>query len=228
MNRTLKNDLTYFLDTYYSFSINEEKSSNNYLVLQGKISIIDKNSQLWDNYHIRIHISKNNYPYIIPDVYETSTKIERSYDFHISKEGKCCLDIMHKLILEKRRGITLVDFYKKYIYPFFANHQYKLKTKLYAGSEYKHDIDGIFQYYKEEYNLQDPLQILTYLKHALGEIKAERNKKCPICGGLKYKKCCMHIVDKLSLYGNKQLKIDHYVFKEKLKKESSEKDSFNF
>lgn len=216
MNRTLKNDLSVFLDTYYSFSIIEKKSNSNVLVLEGTINIIDVNSQLWDNYHIAIHIPKNNYPYIIPDVYETSSKIERLYDFHISKNGKCCLDIMHKLILEKRRGISIVDFYKKYIYPFFANHQYKLKTKLYAGGEYKHDVDGIFQYYKEEYNLHDPLQILTYLKHALGKIKAERNKKCPICGGLKYKKCCLPIVDKLKLYGSMQLKIDFKVFKEKL------------
>jgi hypothetical protein len=216
MSARLKKDLSDFLNTYFNFNINTDKTNSNYLVLDGVIDIVDTNGNFWNDYKVRMAVPKTGYPNTIPEVFEISSKIERDIDFHISKKGKCCLDIHHKLMLEKRRGITLISFYKKYIYPFFANHQYKVKTESYAGEEYEHDADGVIQFYREEFNLTDYELIIKYIECSLGILKTERNKQCPICGGLKYKKCCRITVEKLKSYGKEILKLDLEVFKNKI------------
>lgn len=216
MNTRLKKDLNDFLNTYYNFSISTDKTKDNYLVLNGAINVVDTNGDFWNDYEVRIVIPKLGYPHVVPKVYECSTKIERDDDFHISKKGECCLDIHHKLILEKKRGITLISFYKKYIYPFFSNHQYKIKTKSYAGEEYEHDADGVVQFYNEEFNLTDNELIIKYIECSLGMLKTERNKQCPICGSPKYKKCCRITVDKLKSFGKEILKLDLEIFKSKV------------
>lgn len=221
MNSCLKKDVGDFLERYFSFNINADKTTCDNLVLDGVVDIIDTNDDFWNNYEVRIVIPKSNYPNIIPKVYEVSNKIDRDIDFHVSKKGKCCLDIHHKLILEARKGITLISFYQKYIYPFFANHQFKVKTDTYAGEEYEHDIDGIIQYYKEEFKLTDFNLIVKHIECTLGILKAERNKQCPICGKPKYKKCCSPIVEKLKRYGKELLKVDLEIFKNKLLEVSS-------
>lgn len=219
MNRELKKDLKLFLETYLKFKINNNETDDTKLVLQGGIDIIDDNLQFWDSYKIEIIVPKIGFPNVVPLVVETSEKIKRDEDYHISEEGLCCLDIPHKLLIEKSRGISLVNFYQNYIYPFFANHQYKLKTTKYAGEEYKHYSKGIIQFYEEEYGLTDTLQIIQYLEFILEHRKAERNKECPICGKPKYKKCCRLLIESIKRYGKKQLQIDLDVFKSKLEKQ---------
>jgi hypothetical protein len=216
MNTKLRKDLTDFLNTYFDFSINTEKTCSRYLILDGVIEVVDTKGVFWDDYEVRLVIPKLGYPYVVPEVYEISTKIERDYNFHISKNGNCCLDIHHKLILEKRRGVVIIDFYKKYIYPFFANHQYKIKTNSYAGGEYKHDGDGVVQFYEEEFKLTDYELIIKYLECSLGKLKTNRNRKCPICGSPKHKKCCRKTVEKLKCFGKEILKLDLDIFKKKL------------
>lgn len=215
MKNQLIKDLNNFLGTYYNFSVNIDKTNDSFLVLDGVIDIIDTNGDFWNDYDVRLVVPKLGYPHVVPTVYENSFKIERDKDFHISDKGECCLDIHHRLMLEKRKGITLTNFYKKFIYPFFANHQYKIKTKSYAGEEYEHDADGVVQFYKEEFNLTDYELIIKLIECSLGILKTERNKQCPVCGGSKYKKCCRLTVEKLKLFGNKILKLDLEIFKNK-------------
>ncbi|MFD2529158.1 hypothetical protein [Polaribacter marinaquae] len=216
MNYCLKKDTEDFLEKYFNFSINTEMEIQNCLVLDGVIDIIDKEGVFWQNYNIRILLSKLNYPNVIPEVFELSSKIDRDIKFHIDTNGKCCLDIYHRLALVQRRGINIIDFYKRFVYPFFANHQFKIKTDSYANGEYDHDIAGVIQYYKEEFELTDFTIIIKYLECSLGILKAERNRECPICGKPKYKKCCAMKVEKLKSYGNKLLKLDLKIFKENL------------
>ncbi|WP_430928926.1 hypothetical protein [Polaribacter marinivivus] len=215
MNYRLRKDLNDFLDTYFKFVINEKYTNQDYLVLDGNVDVIDTKGNFWNDYFIRLLIPISNYPSVIPSVYEISEEIEREDDFHISKKGECCLDIHHKLILEKRRGINLIAFYKKYIYPFFANHQYKIKTNMYANGEYKHDVEGVVQFYNDEYNLSNSESIVKYIELALGVRKADRNKECIICGGRKYKNCCFLTVEKLKSFGSRILKTDLEIFKNK-------------
>ena len=215
MNSRLKKDTKDFLNKFYKFKRVPLDTPSKF-ALAGTIDIIDETGEYWDSYKIAITFDENRYPNVIPTVIELSENIERNWDFHISDEGSCCLDIPHRLIKLKRRGIILTSFYKDIIYPFFANHQYKLSKGEYANGEYKHHEKGIIQFYEEEFSLVDNEIIIKHIKLAIGEIKALPNKECPVCRQPKYKKCCRPISEKLSIYGKNQLKSDLEIFQRQL------------
>ncbi len=216
MNSRLKRDLKDFLNSYYKFERIKLDKINEF-VMAGTIDVVDEVGDFWKSYNVAIMFDEENYPNVIPKVLELSSNIERDWDYHISKTGACCLDIPHKLIIMKRRGITLKEFYKEVIYPFFANHQYKMTKGVYANGEYEHHEKGIIQFYNKEFELSNYEVIIMHLKLALGKLKAEPNKECPICGKPKYKKCCKPTTNRLTIYGQKQLASDLKMFENQLK-----------
>lgn len=185
-------------------------------MLEGKLSVIDSNNRLWGEFEILIAIEESNYPHTIPLVFEKSQIINRDWDYHISKKGQCCLDIPHKLLKLKKRGIVLEEFFREVIYPFFANYHFKDATGRYANGEYKHHSEGIIQFYYEEYGLENDKLILNILETSIKGVKYEPNRKCPLCGGNKYKKCCRKIVYQLRQYNKEQLSKDFRVFEQRL------------
>ncbi len=206
-------DIDSFLSKYYSFKkVDSPKTC--YLALEGKISVLDKKGKLWGQFEILILINKIEYPYTITIVIEKTQIIDRDWDFHISKEGVCCLDIPHKLLKRKRRGILFEEFYRDVVYPFFANYHYKESTGDYANGEYKHHFEGIAQFYQEEFDLKNFEDIISLLETAIFSPKYPPNSKCPLCGKYKYKKCCRKKVYSLRGYGIQQLKIDLTLFRQ--------------
>jgi len=214
MNARLRKDLSVFLSNFYKFERIELDNSDE-LAIAGTVDVVDKIGVHWKSYKIVILLNEENYPNIIPKVFELTDIIERDWDYHISKNGFCCLDIPHKLIKQKRRGINLTEFYKNVIYPFFANHQFKLAKGNYANGEYKHHEKGIIQFYEEEFKLTDLEVIIKHIELAIGLFKAEPNKKCPICGKPKYKKCCKPVSNRLAVYGMSRLKSDLEIFRKR-------------
>jgi hypothetical protein len=216
----LKRDIAKFLEVYHKFE-NVTLEKHDCEALYGEISIVDKKKQHWKNYKVLITIN-SSYPRTIPSVFEMSDVIERDWDYHISEKGACCLDITHDLILKRNTGINIIEFYRDVIYPFFANHQYKIVEGHYANGEYKHFGEGIVQYYDTKLGLKEPSQIVKLITEAINNRKLQANKECPLCGNPKHKKCCRPIINKLRLYGKNQLKKDLAVFEEKLENKSNE------
>jgi hypothetical protein len=212
----LSKDIKEFLNIYHKFKSFKPDEFDG-LVLHGEIDIVDEKKEFWSTYKVLILI-KSSYPNTIPSVIEISEIIERDWDFHISKEGICCLDISHDLILKSNAGINITNFYRKVIYPFFANHQYKIKEDEYANGEYKHHEEGVIQYYDSTLGLTNHLFIIKLLKKAIDGKKSEPNKACPICSKTKYKKCCRPIINKLNLYGKERLIRDLSIFEKALNK----------
>lgn len=213
IKKNLNIDIDSFLSKYYSFKKVESPKAN-YLALEGKISVLDKESKLWGQFEILTLINENEYPYTIPIVIEKTEIIYRDWDSHISKEGVCCLDIPHKLLKQQRRGIIFEGFYREVIYPFFANYHYKESTGEYANGEYKHHFEGVVQFYQEEFDLENFEDIISLLETAIVGPKYPPNSKCPLCGKHKYKKCCRKKVYSLRGYGIQQLKIDLTLFRQ--------------
>ncbi|WP_299159163.1 hypothetical protein [uncultured Tenacibaculum sp.] len=214
MNARLRKDLNSFLSSFYKFERVKLDNSDE-LAIVGTVDVVDEIGVHWKSYKIVILLNEENYPNIIPKVFELTDIIERDWDYHVSKKGYCCLDIPHKLIKQKRRGINLTEFYKNVIYPFFANHQFKLAKGSYANGEYEHYDKGIIQFYKEEFGLIDVEVIIKHIELAVGEYKAEPNRECPICGKPKYKKCCKPISNSLLVYGISRLKSDLELFRKR-------------
>jgi len=211
--KSINHDIESYLSKYFSFEkIDSPKLG--YLALQGKISIVDDRDKLWGHFEVQILINESEYPFTIPIVIEKSKIINRDWEFHISKDGVCCLDIPHKLLKRKKRGINFEEFYREVIYPFFANYHFKKSTGDYANGEYDHHFAGIIQYYREEYCLDNTEDIIALLETATYGIKYQPNRECPLCGSPKYKNCCRKKVYKLRGYGLPQLKIDMALFKQ--------------
>lgn len=207
-----KGDIERFLGKYLSFKKIHSPESK-YLALEGKIDVLDDKNRFWNRFEVLILINQNEYPYTIPLVFEMTQKINRDWDFHISKKGECCLDIPHKLQKMKLRGIIFEEFYSKIIYPFFANFCYKESKGFYANGEYKHHFAGIEQFYQEEFNLKDSNLIIALIEASINPVKHPPNQKCPFCGKPKYKSCCRKIIYKLRSYGLEQLLFDLKLFK---------------
>jgi hypothetical protein len=216
--KELNRDTESFLSRYFSFEKVDSPKSG-FLTLEGKLSIVDNRSKFWGQFEILILINESEYPYTIPIVVEKTNIINRDWDFHISKDGVCCLDIPHKLLKRKKRGINFEEFYREVIYPFFANYHFKEYTGDYANGEYKHHFEGIVQFYQEEFDLKNFEEIIALLETAIGGIKHQPNIECPLCGKHKYKKCCRKKVYTLKRYDIQQLKIDLALFRQqKLKR----------
>ncbi len=142
---SIEKDIEAFLNKYYIFEQVETPKAG-YLALRGNISVIDDKKKLWGKFDVLILINELAYPNTIPIVIEKSEIINRDWDYHISKEGECCLDIRHKLIRKRNSGIVFETFYREVIYPFFANYYFKKATGSYANGEYDHFFAGIAQY----------------------------------------------------------------------------------
>lgn len=209
MNKKLSKDFEAFLDMYPIFFLVEETDGT--LTLDATIDIIDVDGNYWDNYDIRIKVPIPKYPNIIPEVYEISKKIKRENDWHIAADGACCLDITHQLLLLKNKGIDLISFYQNKIYPFFANHQYKLKTGNYANGDYPHEFDGIKYFYAENLKLNETDLIIKILRQITTKKLPKKEAVC-ICGQSKFKHCHLPTVTKLILFGQQQLKLDMAFF----------------
>lgn len=174
--------------------LNPQLFTSEDLILEGDLDVIDTENNYCDTYLIKVIIPVKDYPNCIPLVFEISSKIKRDIDYHISADGQCCLDIPHRLIPMKQKGINLLDFINKVVYPYFANHYYKINTKKYANGEWGHRVLGSIQYYKEWHNIIGSKMIYSVLGLILKEdpklFKPKFiNKKCFCGSGKKYKVC---------------------------------------
>lgn len=212
MNKALNRDLRTFLDKYRSFELTEN-IRNDRISLRGKLDIFDTAGEFWERFDIAIILNNLLYPHIIPQVYALSIHDYRVPNWHISTDGECCLDVPHRLIRQKKRGVNIVEFYKSKVYPFFANYCFKKATREYASGEYAHENFGIVQFYQEEFGLTDEKQIIKLLEVAMGKKKkVGRNDLCPICSSVKFKNCCESWVESLQLFGRERLLADYSIF----------------
>lgn len=212
MNRKLKKDLQEFFELYLSFELSNQKFNGHSCIL-GRLDVIDDEGIFWKSFKLSILIDEDSYPYTVPQVYVKDEEIRRDQDWHIDRNGLCCLDIPHKLILMKNRRINISRFFKEVIYPFFSNYCYKEKVGKYANGEYDHDAKGIIQFYREEFGITDPQNAVQILNISLDSTnKMRRNDHCPICRSQKIKKCCWRTIKDLQRIDRKQLISDHEMF----------------
>lgn len=205
MKNYFQSEIDKFISLYPNFSIRDISASNK--ALRGNIDIVDVKGDLWGTYEIEIIVPREHYPYVTPFVFEISAKVERTEDWHVSDTGLCCLDITHNLILLEKRRLNLISFYQEKIYPFFANHTYKMHTGRYANGDYPHEFEGVKFFYENDLGLKDTGFTIHLLDCIVNRKLPERNSLC-LCGKYKYKKCHMPIVERLLSFGYPQLMDD--------------------
>jgi hypothetical protein len=175
-------------------------------VVSGELDISDQVGDYWGTFTIAIYLSAS-YPYCMPIVKEISNVIKRDDDWHIDEDGNCCLDIEHKMLLLKKRGMNLADFLKNKVYPYFANQIYKKNIGKYASGEYLHNFEGIQQFYQEELNIGNVELAIKILQGIILRKLPFRNDLC-FCGEKKFKLCHLKSVDFLRSMPVERLKTD--------------------
>lgn len=219
-NNLLERDISKFLNTYAKFTY-KAKSKMKYSILKGEIDICDINGNYWNSFNIVIYIEQQRYPYTVPLVQEVSEKLKREDDWHLDKNGYCCLDIDHELEYMSKKGINISSFYQEKIYPFFTNSLYKKRNGNYASSEYKHHFKGVIQFYNEKLKLNDFSVIIKILDAVIENEIPGRNQPC-ICGSdTKIKKCHLVIIDFLKTLSKARLQKDLEGFNELLSEKSN-------
>jgi ubiquitin-protein ligase len=175
-------------------------------VVFGELEISDQVDDYWGTFDIEIELP-NSYPYCVPLVKEISKVIKRDGDWHIDDDGYCCLDIEHKMLLLKKRGVNLTNFIKNKVYPYFANQIYKKNKGNYAAGEYLHNFEGVQQFYREELNIGRVELARNILQGIILKKLPERNEPC-FCGERKFKSCHVKCVDFLRSMPLGRLKTD--------------------
>lgn len=213
-NRKLEKDVKSFLDIYPSYSYNK-RYGKKYSIITGEIDICDIEGNYLDSFDIEIWLDNGRYPFSIPLIRERSTKIDRHEDWHINKDGYCCLDIDHELEYMAKRGVELVGFYQNFIYPYFANTLYKMNFGRYSNGEYDHFFKGVEQFYNEKLLLTDNILIINILKVVLSNTIPGRNDRPCICGlDKKFKRCHSKCVEFLQCLSRERLLKDLAGFEE--------------
>jgi len=216
-NNLLERNISSFLNTYPKFKY-YERPKKKCSILKGTIDICDVDGNYWDSFKIEIYIEKQKYPYCVPIVKETSKKIDRIDEWHVSEDGFCCLDIDHELEYLSKRGINIISFYQEKVYPFFTNALYKMKEGNYANEEYKHHFDGVVQFYDQKLKLKEISIIKKILTSVLNNNIPGRNQIC-LCGEeIKIKNCHLTTINFLKSLSKDRIRKDLNGFNE-LKKQ---------
>jgi hypothetical protein len=203
-------DFVAVTERFPKLSFYHSKKSNAW-VISGELDICDIAGVYWETFLIRVVVPVA-YPYCVPVTSEVSTKIPRDIDWHMSRNGTCCVDIDHRLLSMASRGIKIVDYMSTKVYPFFANQVYRLERQVYAGDEYAHYFNGVRQFYLKDLHLNTE-QAFALLGNLLSKNRAGRNDLCPCGSNRKFKHCHDEAAQLLLSIGITQLQKDYTGFK---------------
>ena len=184
----LDKDISKVLEMFPKLTLLEENKEKS---LVGEIDIFDALGNYVNSYNTKIVIPKN-YPYGFPILFETSNKFSHIPDRHISEDGSCCVCSLQESDLVSQKGITIKDFFLRYVIPYLANQLYFNSEEEWANGDYEHGADGILQYYKELFGINDIDEVITLLSFFNAK-KMNRNDNCFCKSKNKLKKCHLEV-----------------------------------
>lgn len=159
-----------------------------YYNFRGSFYLTDPKGALIESFEISILIHKS-YPNTFPIVLSHDDKIERSDDYHISKDGVICVEHSYIANFLTSGGLRLYDFTNYYLPKYFS----WVLVKKYGNNQYlqewAHQNKGTIQLYEELLDTQDKAAIRLFLENYIETKKIGRNQKCYCGNGKKLKKC---------------------------------------
>lgn len=182
----IKNEFNLVVEHYPELNIITQ--TTNGFFISGTISIVDINGYNWGEYKIDIFVPFT-YPSDLPRLIEKGGAIERHSDWHISKNGVCCVGTDARQFRDLNDGISLIKWIKLFVVPYLANHIHKKEKGDYVDGELAHGPEGIFQDYAICFHLQEPVEVISRLNYLLGFRQPSLNAACFCESGKKYKRC---------------------------------------
>lgn len=188
--------------------------SSEYKILNGIIKLnhnINGHGNIRDKYRVEIKIPAN-FPEQLPIVKEIGNRITKgdrpNKDEHIEDNGVLCLGTYFRMIFAISDDVSLANFVKKCVIPFFYANSYYEQNKKYPWGDLRHAGIGLVSDYLEIFKLNTVKQ-LSYLVELLQMQKFKSRKmKCPCCHR-RFRSCEPYsVVKKLeSIVSNQSIRI---------------------
>lgn len=141
--------------------------------------------QIDDQYSIKMVIPEN-YSALLPKVHETTNRIPR--DFHHYQDDSLCLGIPIAVRYKFQKDPTLVGFVCNCVIPYLYSFSYKTKFGKLPFGELSHGALGIFEYYKDLFDVQDHRRIIKLIQ-ILAENNYQGHARCPCGSGKRIRAC---------------------------------------
>lgn len=189
----------------------------------GEIDIFDAAGNYVDSFTIKVTVPRN-YPHGFPLLFETGNKFEHIPDRHINEGGSCCVCSLQESDLISQKGITIKDFFLRYVIPYLANQLYFDSEEEWANGDYEHGVEGILQFYQELFEMETIEEVINLLSF-FNTQKMNRNDDC-FCGKKeKLKRCHLQTYTIIKDLSKKRIEYDilalEWLFKKQLKLKSS-------
>lgn len=155
---------------------------------EGKIEIIDSERVLWKIFSVKIYIP-SNYPKTLPSISETGNAIPKEDDWHVNRDGSCCVGPNTKIYRKLNYNISLKRWLDIVVLPYLFDQVHKLEKGFYIGKEHSHGKKGLVNDYKEWWKLESEDEVINKLKLITKKVKYPRNSICFCNSNDKYKRC---------------------------------------
>jgi len=161
---------------------------NDFRRFSGNFYLTNLDGEFIESFEIRI-LLPNAYPNGFPIVFAVDDKIEKTEDYHISKDGVICVE--HTYVANKlaSAGVRLYDFIYYYLPKYFSWVLLKQNGFTENLQEWAHQSKGTLQMYETLLNTSEKETIKRFLEKYLKTVKVLRNDKCYCGSGEKIKKC---------------------------------------
>lgn len=169
----------------------------------GELELKDGTSELVDSYFIRIQPT-SDYPRKFPHVFETCGRIPKNIDWHIFDNGRCCIKSIPEEILICKQGISLNQFIKDQVEPYFFNQKYR-ELNGYFLNERSHGVKGNIEFFEEVLGTKSLILIKKCLVFIRDDMEPNRVSNCFCGSGKKYRKCHQSTYRLLRLFTNSEL-----------------------
>lgn len=154
--------------------------------VSGYIDLEDEHVGLIDSYQIIITCTPL-YPKRFPYVFEKEGRIPINVDWHVHKDGHCCICSIPDEVIVCQGGITLSSFYEEQVKPYFFNQKHR-EVHGYFLKERSHG-KGNFEFFVDLFKTEDAVLIKQWLNYIKDNNEPNRVQKC-FCGSeIKFRKC---------------------------------------
>ncbi len=154
----------------------------------GNFYLANPQDELIESFEIVILVDKS-YPNSFPTVILLDDKIEKSDDYHISKEGIICFEHTYVANSLAKSGLRLYDFINYYLPKYFSWALVKKYGNAKGLKEWLHKEDGTKQFYETLLETTDYNIIRLFLENYSAVAKISRNDRCYCGSGKKLKQC---------------------------------------
>lgn len=150
-----------------------------------EFSAVFQDTRIEDKYSIQI-IIPNDYPNIPPTVIESDGRIPKEY--HTFSDGTLCLGAPVAVRKTFLQTPTLVGFVENNLIPQLYRYSYKCEYGEYPYGELSHGPLGIFEFYQEYFDVNEPEMLLGLLK-ILAANNYRGHHNCPCLSGKRVRNC---------------------------------------